>query len=81
MDLVPRVIYGFGLMLFIDSNVALKDSTGATSYTDIVTVQASSDSSCVSSSSIVISPGTSAGSPTSTSNSGNSSPASGGSGT
>jgi len=65
-------------------NVAVKDSTGTVAYTDIVTVQPGTDSSCLGGSSGLVSSTTGAGTPTSTGgsgNSGNSSPASGGTGT
>jgi len=63
-------------------NIALKDSTGQTAYSDIVTVQASSDNSCLTSGSSNISspPNTGGGtSPTSTAT-GNPAGSSGGSG-
>lgn len=68
----------------VDSNLALKDSTGAVAYSDIVTVQTSTDKSCLGSSSNLSSPpNTGTTSPASTgtgnpSSPSNSSPGSGG---
>ena len=69
-------------MLFMaltsDSNLALKDNTGTTAYSDIVTVQAnpSGDRSCFTAGSSNVSspPNTGASSPTNTATGGGSSP-------
>ncbi|KAF9791019.1 hypothetical protein BJ322DRAFT_1039267 [Thelephora terrestris] len=61
-------------------NIALKDSTGAVAYSDIVTVQPSSDKTCIGSSSNVSAPPNTGGSSptnTGTGNPSNSSPTSG----
>ena len=73
---VSHVIYGVDLILSLDSNLALKDNTGATAYSDIVTVQASGDRTCLTAGSSNISspPNTGVSSPANTATGGGSSP-------
>lgn len=44
------------MLTFTKSNIALKDSTGAVAYTDIVTVQTSTDKTCIGGSSNISAP-------------------------
>ena len=77
---VSHGIYGTELIPSPVSNLALKDNTGATAYSDIVTVQASGDRTCLTAGSSNISspPNTGVSSPANTATGVSSSPASGG---